>query len=135
MTELAFAGDSRFEVSAMEIERGGLSYTVDTLEALATQNPGAELVLLVGMDAIRTFEKWKQPERIRELARLAVLARSGEGWLLPEGVEIVTTRRIDVSSTEIRARVRARLSLRGFVSDSVEKFISAAKLYAGNLNA
>lgn len=135
MAELTFAGDSRFEVSAMEIERGGLSYTVDTLEALATQNAGAELVLLLGMDAVRTLEKWKRPERIRELARLAVLTRGGETVPLPQGVEAVTTRRIDVSSTEIRARVAAGLSIHGFVFDSVEKFISAAKLYAGNLNA
>lgn len=135
MTEMTFAGDPRFEVSAMEIERGGLSYTVDTLEALANQNPGAELVLLLGMDAIRTMEQWKRPERIRELARLAVLARGGETQALPNGVETVTTRRIDVSSTEIRARVAAGLSIRGFVIDTVEKFISTAKLYAGNLNA
>jgi len=135
MAELAFAGDARFEVASMEIDRGGLSYTVDTLEALASQYAGAELVLLLGMDAIRTLDQWKRPERIRELARLAVLARGDVPVSLPEGIETVTTRRIDVSSTEIRARVAAGLSIRGFVSDSVEKFISTAKLYAGNVNA
>ena len=135
MAEMTFAGDPRFEVSSMEIERGGLSYTVDTLEALAAQHGGVELVLLLGMDAIRTMEKWKRPERIRELARLAVLTRGGEPVPLPEGVEAVTTRRIDVSSTEIRSRIAAGLSVKGFVFDSVEKFISTSKLYAGNLNA
>ena len=135
MAEMTFAADPRFEVSSMEIDRGGLSYTVDTLEALAEKYVGAELVLLLGMDAIRTMEKWKRPERIRELARLAVLTRGGETAPLPRGVEAVTTRRIDVSSTEIRARVAAGLSIHGFVFDSVENFISASKLYAGNLNA
>lgn len=135
MAEMTFAGDPRFEVSSMEIERGGLSYTVDTLEALAAQYAGAELVLLLGMDAMRTIEKWKRPDRIRELARLAVLTRGGETEPLPGGVEAVTTRRIDVSSTEIRSRVAAGLPIRGFVIDSVEKFISTAKLYAGNSNA
>ena len=135
MAEMTFAADPRFEVSSMEIDRGGLSYTVDTLEALAEKYVGAELVLLLGMDAIRTMEKWKRPERIRELARLAVLTRGGETAPLPRGVEAVTTRRIDVSSTEIRARVAAGLSIHGFVFDSVENFISTAKLYAGNLNA
>ena len=135
MAEMTFAADPRFEVSSMEIDRGGLSYTVDTLEVLAEQHAGAELVLLLGMDAIRTMEKWKRPERIRELARLAVLTRGGETAPLPRGVEAVTTRRIDVSSTEIRARVAAGLSIHGFVFDSVENFISASKLYAGNLNA
>ena len=135
MAEMTFAADPRFEVSSMEIDRGGLSYTVDTLEALAEKYVGAELVLLLGMDAIRTMEKWKRPERIRELARLAVLTRGGETAPLPRGVEAVTTRRIDVSSTEIRARVAAGLSIHGFVFDPVENFISASKLYAGNLNA
>jgi nicotinate-nucleotide adenylyltransferase len=135
MVELAFEGDSRFEVSSMEIQRGGLSYTVDTLEALAEQHPGAELVLLIGMDALRTIDRWKQPHRIRELATLAVLSRGEDGVPLPDGIEAVTTRRIDVSSTEIRARIAEGRSIKGFVAASVEKFISTAKLYAGNVNA
>lgn len=129
MAEAAFADDPRFEVSAMEIERGGLSYTVDTLEALAREYPGAELVLLVGMDAFKSMDRWKQPERIRELARLAVLARGDEAPALPAGVQAVTTRRIDISSSEIRARLAAGRSVKGFVAESVERFISAAKLY------
>ena len=135
MVELAFEDDQRFEVTSMEIQRGGLSYTVDTLEALAEEHPGAELVLLLGMDALRTIDRWKQPDRIRELATLAVLSRGDDGEPLPDGVEAVTTRRIDVSSTEIRARVAEGRSIRGFVAASVEKFISTAKLYAGNVNA
>jgi nicotinate-nucleotide adenylyltransferase len=135
MAELAFAGDPRFEVSAMEIERGGLSYTVDTLEALAAGYAGAELVLLLGMDALQSMDRWKRPERIRELARLAVLTRGGDDVSLPEGVRAVTTRRIDVSSTEIRSRIAAGKSIKGFVSDTVEEFISTAKLYAGIVNA
>lgn len=129
MAQECFAGDPRFEVTAMEIERGGLSYTVDTLEAVAGQYPGAELVLLVGMDAFRSIDSWKNPGRIRELATLAVLARGDDARGLPPGVQSVTTRRIDVSSTEIRARLAAGRSVKGFVAESVERFISAAKLY------
>ena len=135
MVQMTFGGDTRFEVSAMEIERGGLSYTVDTLETLAGQNPGAELVLLLGKDAMKSIDQWKRPDRIRELARLAVLARGDDDLSLPDGVETVTTRRIDVSSTEIRERVSRNMPIKGFVADSVEKFISTAKLYAGNGNA
>ena len=135
MAQLAFDGDPRFKVSAMEIERGGLSYTVDTLETLAAQNAGAELVLLLGMDALQSMDRWKRPERIRQLARLAVLTRGGEDVSLPEGVRAVTTRRIDVSATEIRSRIAAGKSIKGFVSDTVEEFISTAKLYAGIVNA
>jgi nicotinate-nucleotide adenylyltransferase len=76
MVKRAMGEDKRFEVSAMEIERGGLSYTVDTLETLARQNPGAELVLIVGMDTLGTIDKWKNPDRIFQFAKLAVLARS-----------------------------------------------------------
>lgn len=132
MVEETFGGDPRFEVSAMEIERGGLSYTVDTLESLAHQNPGAELILMVGMDSLETFERWKRPERIRELARVVVLTRGDTAVTLPQGVTTVTTRRVDVSSTEIRSRVAAGLPIRGFVAESVEHFIFTAKLYASS---
>jgi nicotinate-nucleotide adenylyltransferase len=135
MARLTFANDRRFEVSAMEIERGGLSYTVDTLEALAAERPGVELVLLLGADAFAALERWRKPERIRELAKLVALSRGDEAGSLPEGVERVTTRRIDVSSTEIRSRLAAGKPIRGFVAESVERFISAAKLYASPIAA
>lgn len=129
MVRLTFQDDPRFEVSSMEIDRGGLSYMVDTLEAISAREPGAELVLLLGMDSLETFDRWKQPDRIRELAELALFTR-GEGEVdAPPEVKIVTTRRVDVSSTEIRARVAAGLSIKGFVQESVERYISAAKLY------
>lgn len=130
MTRLAFGNDPRFEVSSMETDRGGLSYTVDTLEALAAQNPGAELTLLLGMDSLRSMETWRRPGRIRELALLAVFARKGDDESLPEGVRVVTARRIDVSSTEIRARLAAGQPITGFVAESVERYISTAKLYS-----
>jgi nicotinate-nucleotide adenylyltransferase len=130
MTRLTFGGDARFDISAMEIERGGLSYTVDTLEALAAERPGAELFLLLGIDAANSLDRWKAPERIKELAKLAVLSRGDESKPVPDGVQMVTTRRIDVSSTEIRDRLKAGKPITGFVAESVEKFISTAKLYA-----
>jgi nicotinate-nucleotide adenylyltransferase len=131
MVRLTFGGDPRFEVSSMEMERGGLSYTVDTLEALSGTYRGAELILLLGMDSLRTMDRWKKPDRIRELAKLAVLARGDESVdaALPEGVTLVTTRRVDVSSSEIRARLAAGRSIKGFVAESVERYISAAELY------
>ena len=129
MVRLTFGGDSRFEVTAMELERGGLSYTVDTLEALKAREPEAELVLLVGTDSLQTMDRWKDPARIRELARIAVFGRGDDQWTAPSGVQAVTRRRIDVSSTEIRARVAAGLSIKGFVQEPVERYIAAAKLY------
>ena len=130
MTRLAFADDPRFEVSDMEIGRGGLSYTVDTLEELAGKYAVAELVLVLGLDAVGTFARWHRPDRIRELARLAVLTRGTEKKSkLPSGATVVTARRVDVSSSEIRRRVADGKSIRGFVAEPVERFILDAQLY------
>jgi nicotinate-nucleotide adenylyltransferase len=99
---------------------------------LARERPGAELVFLLGMDSLATFNDWKSPDRILELASLAVLARSGDHALSADvsaGVTVVGTRRIDVSSSEIRQRVADGRSIRGFVAESVEAYISAANLY------
>jgi nicotinate-nucleotide adenylyltransferase len=129
MVRLAFGDDPRFEVSALEIDRGGLSYTVDTLETLARERPGSELILLLGADSLGSLDRWRRPERIRELAKLVALTRGDTTEPLPKDVERVTTRRIDVSSTEIRSRLAQGKPVRGFVAESVERFISAAKLY------
>ena len=138
----AAGSDPRFAVDPIEIDRGGLSFTVDTLGTLAARWAGAELFLLVGADVLATFDRWRQPERVRTLATLVVLAR-GEGDESAEVTEAVgtgpaliggpprrlRTRRVDVSSTEIRARVRAGQSIRGFVPESVADVIRSAGLY------
>ena len=133
MVRLLIGSDQRFEVDAVEIERAGLSYTVDTLETFAQQFPAAELFFLVGMDAMAAFESWKNPRRIMELARLAILRRPGaalgELHIDRDGTIDLATRLVDVSSTEIRERVRARKSIRGFVPESVAEFIETERLY------
>lgn len=133
MVRLLAADDPRFEVSAIEIDRGGLSYTVDTLTAVASAWPAAELFLLVGADVPASFAKWRAPERIAQLATIVVLERSGEApelGGLPGTWRALATRRIDISSTEIRQRVRDGKSIRGFVPDAVARFIAAERLYA-----
>jgi nicotinate-nucleotide adenylyltransferase len=132
MVELAVAGDDRYSVDDAEIRRPGLSFTVDTLEELARRNRGAELFLLVGEDSLRSFDRWRNPGRIRELATLAVMHRSGsaEPLTVAHGKDFVmSTRRVDVSSTEIRERLRAGKSVRGFVPDAVGNFIRERGLY------
>jgi nicotinate-nucleotide adenylyltransferase len=88
---------------------------------------------LLGRDALEGFGKWKNPDRIRELATLALMQRpgaeSGAGQYRDQGVITVSTRQVDVSSTEIRARLRAGKSIKGFVPESVERFIDARGLY------
>lgn len=132
MARLLVAGDPRFDVDSIEVDRGGLSYTVDTLTTLAARWPSAELFWLVGADVPRSFAKWRSPERIVELATVVVLQRAGEApdlTSMPGRPRRLTTRRIDISSTEIRDRVRQGKSIRGFVPDAVAAFIQAERLY------
>jgi nicotinate-nucleotide adenylyltransferase len=132
MTERLVAGVPGFEASRAEIERAGLSYTVDTLAALRAEEPGTELTLLLGADAFALFPKWKEPGRIRQLASLAVLARGDEQVSVgdePSGIQLLRTRRVDISSTELRARVADGRTIRGFVPDAVADYIAAHRLY------
>jgi nicotinate-nucleotide adenylyltransferase len=149
MVRLAIASDPRFELSAIEIERGGLSYTIDTLSELAKRSPGDLRFLLVGADVLATFAQWRQPERILELATLAIFTRAsgdiGDGqaswnqlcaeWQETRGKAprhspfFLESRRIDVSSTEVRSRVAAGLSIHGFVPDAVAAYIAERGLY------
>jgi nicotinate-nucleotide adenylyltransferase len=133
MIRLLVEADDRFDVSTIEIDRGGLSYTVDTLTALSGQWPHAELFWLVGADVIASFAKWREPKRIAELATIVVLTRdegrSTDLSSLPGAPRALRSRRIDISSTEIRERVRAGKSIRGFVPDAVAELIAAERLY------
>ena len=133
MVRLAVADDANYAVDDAEINRRGLSYTVDTLEHLSERFKGAQLFLLMGQDALAGFPQWRNPVRIRELATLAAMERSGtpgpRSEVAAEGVVTVSTRCVDVSSTEIRERRRAKKSIKGFVPESVERFIEARGLY------
>ncbi len=132
MTERLVAGVPGFAADSTEIDRAGLSYTVDTLATISAASPEAELVLLVGADAFTLFDQWREPERIRALAEIAVLVRGGDR--MPEagaraGVRLLQTRRVDISSTELRARVADGRTIRGFVPDAVADYIAEHRLY------
>jgi nicotinate-nucleotide adenylyltransferase len=133
MVRLLVGADERFAVDAIEIERAGLSYTVDTLKTFALRFPDAERFFLVGEDAMTAFGEWRDPEQILRLAQLAILRRPaatvGRRAVLPEGTIALETRLVDVSSTEIRQRVREGRSIRGFVPESVAAFIETERLY------
>jgi len=133
MVRLAVADDANYVVDDAEINRKGLSFTVDTLEHLSERNPAAQLFLLLGEDVLAGFEQWRNPARIRELATLAAVRRAGGSGSLVDpiapGVLTVSARRVDVSSTEIRERRRAGKSIKGFVPESVERFIDVRGLY------
>jgi nicotinate-nucleotide adenylyltransferase len=133
MVRLAVADDANYVVDDAEIKRKGLSFTVDTLEHLSERNPAAQLFLLLGEDVLAGFEQWRNPARIRELATLAVVRRADASGSrvdpIAPGVLTVSTRRVDVSSTEVRERRRAGKSIKGLVPESVERFIDVRGLY------
>jgi nicotinate-nucleotide adenylyltransferase len=144
MVRLMLVSGPYFEVSTLEVERQGRSYTVDTLEALHQQcGPGLELYFILGEDALHDLPNWKEPARIVSLAWLAVAPRPAErGWAradleaaLPGLLGRIVTLPmpiIDISSTALRERARAGLSLRYLVPLAVEEYIRRHGLYAGN---
>jgi nicotinate-nucleotide adenylyltransferase len=137
MLRLLAGDDPRFGVDAIEIERGGLSYTIDTLRALRARwraESAPALFLLIGADVLHTLNLWREPEQIATLAEIVVLTRAvettaGDTRVAPPGVRVLATRRLDVSSTEVRARVREGRSIRGFVPDEVAAYIARNGLY------
>ncbi len=125
-------GEPRLAVDPLELDRPGLSFTVDTLRAYRAARPEADLVLLLGADAARTFAQWRAPDTVAALAHLVVCTRGEEAMPeAPPGIawDQLVTRRVDISATEIRARVRAGLPIRGFVTEPVAAYIAAHGLY------
>jgi nicotinate-nucleotide adenylyltransferase len=143
MVRAMVGDDPRFSVDPIEIDRAGLSYTVDTLTEYERRHPAARRFFLVGADAVGSFTKWREPGRVLRLARLVVLRRAADdgrnapvsalrSLMTEPGTEApleLETRRVDVSSTEVRARVRAGQSIRGFVPDAIAAYIERAGLY------
>ena len=136
--------DDRFEVSSLELERPGPSYTVDTLRELRRELPESELFLILGADQYRAFDTWRDPDEILALARLAVMDRNGASARAsrPDAVSraeaagespvlFVPVERIDVSSSGVRAAIRSNADIAGLVPESVREIIAARGLYRG----
>jgi nicotinate-nucleotide adenylyltransferase len=133
MVEAAVGGVPGVEASAIEIERGGPSYTADTLAQLAAANPSAELFCVVGADAADELETWERADEVAALATLVVVNRPGAapprpmpGWRFVE-VEIPA---LEVSSTDLRARAADGRPLDYLVPDAAIHCIRRRSLYA-----
>ena len=127
MLRLATAEEPRFEVSTVELDRPGVSYTVDTLEALAGNDV---LYLVMGADAAGEFGRWHRPERIRELATLLVTSRPGAPTPPQEdGLMVFDAPCLDISSRELRARSARGRSLRYLVPDTAMRYLEEHGLY------
>jgi len=123
------------EASGIEIERGGLSYTADTLGALAGLHPGADLVLVIGADVASQLDTWERVDEIRALARLAVVTRPGSPVrTLPEGwpADVVEVPALEVSSTDLRARVADGRPLDYLVPEAAMREMRRRGLYRGD---
>jgi len=140
MTRLAAADDPRFTVSTLEVEREGPSYTFETLQLLARERGEPDLVFVMGADAAVGFESWREPQRVAELARLAVARRAGiseadVGAVMrsvgAEGrVTMLEMPQFGVSSSAVRDRAAAGRPLRYLVPETVARFIEEKGIYA-----
>jgi nicotinate-nucleotide adenylyltransferase len=143
MLELAIAGHPALRVCTLEIERGGVSFTVDTLGELARRYPDTRLFLLMGADMLEDLPHWREPQRVCELAVPVAVGRPGFPdpqleTLAPvasaERLREIDRARVEMpyvgfSSTEIRGRVAAGRSIRYQTPRAVEKYIETHRLY------
>ncbi len=138
MARLAAGDDGRLAVSELETSRDEPSFTYHTLERLREERPDEELVFVIGSDAAAGLERWRNPERILELASLGVAERPGVERSEVEAVverlggraEFVDMPHIEVSSTMVRERVGAGRPIRYLVPDAVAELIYERGMYA-----
>ncbi|OZC02148.1 nicotinate-nucleotide adenylyltransferase [Rubricoccus marinus] len=136
LVRAAIDGNEAFSASGVEVEREGVSYTVDTLRALRQRHRDDELFWIVGGDSLASFATWREPREILRLATLVAYPRPGAdlgavpGWVMARTV-LVEAPRLEISSTEIRRRLGAGTSVRYLVPDAVREAIRQRQLYRG----
>ncbi len=133
MVEAAAAGWPGLAPCRFELDRGGPSYTVDTVEELLADDPGSEVTLIVGADVVPELPTWHDEARLRDLVTLAVVDRPGSPLVpAPPGwrAVVVPVSPPDVSSTEVRARLEAGEPVGDLVPEAVMRCIRARGLYA-----
>lgn len=145
MVELAIEGDHRFSVSDVELLRGGVSYTIDTVQEFQESRPDVEWMLIVGSDTLVDLHNWHRIDDLLNLCNIASFLRPGESSLdrIVEKIElserykeqllshVIDAHLIEISSTEIRVRVAEGLGIRYLVPPEVEMYICEHGLYRG----
>lgn len=132
MVQAAVAGSDGVEASALEIERGGVSYTADTLVTLSTEHAETQLFVILGSDAASGLPTWERVDEVRTLATIVVVERPGAvEWTAPDGWSWrrVEVPRLEVSSTDLRARVRDGRPLDFLLTPAVIDCIRERGLY------
>jgi nicotinate-nucleotide adenylyltransferase len=132
MLRLALAGRVHYEIDRQELQRGGISYTIDTLRHYVGRFPEAKLFYLIGADHVPTLPKWRDAEALAKLAQFIVIPRPGEVCAEappPFQVKQLNGWPLRLSSSDIRARVRAGLAIGQLVPFGVEEVINQDRLY------
>ena len=143
MVKLAIGGNPKFELDTREIDRGGVSYTIDSVRSIVAENRDSKLFLLMGADAIIDIAKWREPSELFKLVTPCVISRGGVGepqWDVLEPfidatrlAEIVKAKviapQVEISSHDLRERVKRGKSIRYQVLPAVEIFIRENGLY------
>jgi nicotinate-nucleotide adenylyltransferase len=133
MTALATSGKESWLVEPVELERGGISYTVETLMFLQKKYKRAELFFLMGEDSYKDFPRWKNPEGIRKLAKLVVFPRGDHGTaIVRSGELLMDTAKIEISSETIRNMAASGKSTRALLTKGVWEYIQKHSLYVIN---
>lgn len=133
LLRLALAGWTRCEVDEQELRRGGVSYTIDTVRDYARRFPGAHLFYLIGADHVASLPGWREAAELARLVEFVVIPRPGEApaaFPPPFRGRVLKGFPIAVSSSEIRARVRAGLDVEPLVPPAVAEAIRVERLYA-----
>ncbi|MDC7121186.1 nicotinate-nucleotide adenylyltransferase [Cellulomonas fimi] len=135
MTVIATASNPRFTVSRVDVDRPGLTYTVDTLRDLKTLRPDADLYFITGADAIEQILTWKDAEELFAMAHFVAVTRPGHtlsvDGLPADRVSIQEIPALAISSTDVRARARAGQPVWYLVPDGVVQYIAKHRLYRG----
>ncbi|WP_286217443.1 nicotinate-nucleotide adenylyltransferase [Paraoerskovia sediminicola] len=138
MTVIATASNPRFNVSRVDIDRAGLTYTVDTLRDLAEQRPDADLYFITGADAIEQILRWKDAGDLWDMAHFVAVTRPDHeldlGHLPPEVVTKLEVPALSISSTDCRERARKGQPVWYLVPDGVVQYIEKHRLYRGATN-
>ncbi len=132
MLELALQAYPDFEVSTVELERKGVSYTVDTLEYFHQTYPDSELFFLIGADNLLKFDQWKDPQRILELARIVIYNRDDSrnaDHMRSDRITFLNSPNIKISSTQIRNRIKQGHSCQSMLPLNVWQYIEENHIY------
>ncbi|MBL7085467.1 MAG: nicotinate-nucleotide adenylyltransferase [Candidatus Omnitrophica bacterium] len=130
MLSLAVKSNLSFAVSDLELERGGISYSIETMKKFKSLFPQANLYFIVGSDFLEDFLTWKDIDKLRRICKIVVAPRPGHPIKkLPRNMQIIKVNALDITSSDIRRRIKTKASIRYLIPEEVRKYILKKGLY------